>query len=131
VNRLCAIGLSVLLAGSLAGCGGEDDDIRAQNERVATELFGEIELASSGARGTALSDVACVRPRPGRFLCTVYVQVRDGVALFAEYTVRECETGWRAHMKSSPDWLLRRLPTNVERERDPNFDACPGGQSLE
>ena len=95
VIRWVGIGATVLAIALLTGCGG-DDDIGSQNERVAEELFDELDSAAFETEFDAPSDVECVRPRPGRFRCVAYVRVADDVALTAEYRVVDCEFGWRA-----------------------------------
>jgi hypothetical protein len=120
---IVAAAICVLGIPALAGC-GDDQDVAAQNSRVATELFSEMEGASTGSEDSVPRDVNCVQPKPGRYMCTAYVAVREDVALIAEYRVRECEAGWRARLISAPNSLRQRLPASVQRERDPNFDCA-------
>lgn len=96
--------LLVVCAGLLGtGCG--EEDVGAQNDRISTELFRELEAIADDDGGYASpNDVTCVRPKPERFECRAYDDVRDNVAAFAVYRVRDCGEGigWKARLVSDP-----------------------------
>lgn len=101
----------VVAAITPTGCAGGDDIIGQTND-MAQDVWAEPEGFADGSNATVSPrDVACVRPKAEHFVCSAYVQVRDGVALIAEYAVTPCEgNGFRARMRSAPDWLRERMP---------------------
>lgn len=116
--------LLVLLAVSAAllgtGCG--EEDVAVQNDRISTELFGELEAIAYDDKGYASpNDVTCVRPKPERFECRAYNDVRDNVATFAEYRVHDCGVGWKARLVSDP---TESFPDDVRRDASPDL-TCP------
>lgn len=122
VSRVVLCGLALAL---VAGCGNEED-VAAENDRVASELFGELDSASFETEFDSPSDVACGRPRPGRFLCTAYIQVADDVALTAEYRVVDCDLGWRALAIDAHKSLT--VPAKLAHEREIEA-TCPWAES--
>lgn len=101
----------LMFLAAAGGCGGDGNDVAAQNQRMESELMLEVETLDDARPAP---EVACVRPRPERFFCTVY-RVRAGkpVADAAFYNVLDCYGGqWRAvARRDSSD----EFPTYVPR----------------
>lgn len=117
MRRRIWLAVPCLAAALGGGCGGEQD-IGEQNHQTGLELFGELESAADGTEYATPTDVACTRPKPRRFLCRAYHEVRSDVALFAEYLVLDCGEGlgWRARRVSGTDDFPPRLRYDPDPE---------------
>jgi hypothetical protein len=111
-----------LAAAAIAGCGGGDEDIGAQNDRLAGELWNELDGAAFETKFDAPGAVDCARPRPEHFLCTAYFQVADDVALTAEYRVVDCGLDWRGLAIDAHKQLT--VPARLAHEREIDV-GCP------